>query len=167
MTVNVRELFQALHPFLGTWRGEGDGDFPGIDPFHYVEEVTFRTRDGEVSIFYEQQTWVIHASGEREASHWESGFLQVTDDGDIDLLNAQTSGRVEVLRGAATLDDAGRLCVDLKSIVHAHDPRMVSTRRQYTIDGDTLRYEADMRTEKSGETLRHLEATLQRSGSVS
>jgi hypothetical protein len=26
---------------LGTWRGEGEGVYPGVDPFRYTEELSF------------------------------------------------------------------------------------------------------------------------------
>lgn len=53
----------ALHPGLaadsrlvGTWRGEGRGEFPTIAPFHYTKEVTF-TDVGKPFLHYVQRTW--------------------------------------------------------------------------------------------------------------
>ena len=26
---------------LGNWRGQGEGEYPGVEPFHYTEELSF------------------------------------------------------------------------------------------------------------------------------
>ena len=160
--IDVEERSRALRAFLGVWRGEGRGSFPGIEPFRYAEQVEFRTRDGEASVLYEQQTWVLDEAGGREPSHWEAGFLQVTEDGRVDLLNAQNSGRVEVLRGDLREAAGGNVELILESVVHGHDPRMVATRRRYVLAGNELVYEVDMATRKVPGARRHLDARLTR-----
>ncbi len=158
----MSEVFRKLSRFLGTWRGVGEGGFPTIDPFRYEEVTEFHTREGEVSILFEQQTWVLPEGGEREPSHWESGFLQVTEDGRIDLLNAQNSGRVEVLTGDLRDGDDGEIVLELESVVLGHDPRMLSTRRRYRLRGDELNYEIEMATTNVDARTWHLTATLKR-----
>ena len=158
----LKGRFRILQAFLGAWQGEGRGSFPGIESFRYAEEVEFRTRDGETSILYEQQTWVLDEAGGREPSHWESGFLQITEDGRVDLLNAQNSGRVEVLRGDLVETSDRSIELILESVVHGHDPRMVSTHRRYVLSGDEMVYEVDMATRKVAGALRHLDARLTR-----
>ena len=32
---------RSLAPLIGVWRGDGEGDYPTIDAFRYVEELTF------------------------------------------------------------------------------------------------------------------------------
>ncbi len=153
--------FRQLCRLLGTWKGAGRGDFPTIDAFRYEETSAFHTRGGEVSIALEQQTWVIHDDGTREPSHWEVAILQVKEDGRIDLLNAQNSGRVEVLTGELA-ESADGWTLELESVVHGHDPRMVSTRRRFRLAGDRLSYEVEMATTAVPQRQWHLAAELER-----
>ena len=148
-----------LRRFLGTWEGTGHGRFPTIEPFRYSETLRFTAREGLPDLFYEQSTWLIQDEG--EPSHWEAGFLLPKEDGSIHLLNAQQSGRTEVLIGRLREDESGLELV-LESASHTHDPRMVATTRTYQLRGDELRYEACMATDQVAELQRHLECELVR-----
>jgi len=152
----------ALDVLLGRWEGTGEGDFPTIDAFRYREELTLERRAGEDSVHYEQRTWLVSdGADDGDPSHWESGFLLVQEDGALELLNAQASGRVEVLRGALEPRAIGGR-VELASCVHAHDPRVLATRRVLEWDAGELRYEVRMSTDRVTAGAVHLSARLLR-----
>jgi len=94
-------------------------------------------------------------------SHWESGFLMVRDDGGVELLNAQQSGRVGVLTGSLHGDEGGYV-LRLSSVVHAHDELMRSTTRELTFRTDELGYEVRMATDRVSQVEPHLRARLGR-----
>lgn len=150
-----------LRRLLGTWIGEGSGDYPPIEPFRYRELLCFEERAGEPVIHFEQRTWLLP---DEEASHWESGFIRALEDGTVELLNAQNSGRVEVLSGRASTADGCELQLELDSCVHGHDPRVRRTRRVFSLRGDHLHYTQWMETTTTDqpEFLQHLEAQLKR-----
>lgn len=134
-----------------------------------MEELRIEDRgEGELALHYEQQTWLVDENGQRDPSHWESGFITLTDEGVLEILNAQTSVRVEVLRGDLSLKtvDGGEatLHLQLASCVHAHDPRMKSSVRSYWLRPNNLRYEVLMVTDTVPELTQHLSAELTRLG---
>ncbi len=150
---------RVLRGLVGEWTGTGSGRFPTIDPFRYAERLCFASRAGAPDLLYEQRTTLI-ADG--ELSHWETGFLLPQDDGSVHLLNAQQSGRTEVLVGRVKPvdDDVLELC--FASVSHAHDPRMVATERVYRIEPGSLSYSMQMSTDRVPTLHGHLEAKLTR-----
>ena len=153
------ENLQQLMKLEGEWKGRGAGRYPTIDSFEYDETIRFDPDASYPLIHYEQRTWL--TSG--EASHWESGFIRPLEDGAIDVSNSQDSGRVEVLRGRLSPADGG-FVLALESVVLDHDPRLVRTRRTFTLNDDTLRYLVEMATHTTPEPRmqQHLEAVLTR-----
>jgi hypothetical protein len=159
---SVVELFAELKQLLGFWRGEGTGKFPTIDPFTFSEETLFTENAGEELIHFEQKSWLLDENGEVvKPLHWESGFFMPTEDGKIEILNAQNSRRVEVLSGTSFFEN-GLWLLKTKSVLHGYDARMVETARNFEVSKDTLRYELQMATSKVGQLQTHLEATLKR-----
>ena len=160
----VVPVADQLAQLVGRWEGSGLGVFPTIDDFRYREVLDFTQRDPtEATLHYHQQTWLIDATGADLAhSHWESGFLIGSDNGQIELLNAQESRRVEVLEGTIRAEGS-LLSIELSSAVHGHDGRMVSTRRVFRLDDRTLTYRVEMATSRVAQLQVHLEATLTRS----
>lgn len=157
-------ICEQLQRLVGSWEGGGAGRFPTIDSFRYREafEVTHRNPE-EAVVHYHQQTWLV-SDGEDDGddSHWESGFIMAREDGRVELLNAQESRRVEVLVGEMYLEDSGACVLETASVVHAHDERMVATKRTIRYDEQTLLYRMEMTTTKVPEILVHLEAELNR-----
>lgn len=154
--------FELLARLTGEWHGTGRGQFPTIEAFEYEEQLRFWLRDeDQESIAYEQKTWVLTGSA-REESHWETGFVQLRDvDGEtrVEVLNAQNSGRVEVLRGVLEEREAGFVCT-LESVVLAHDARMRRSARRWELCGDELRCSCTMATDAVPESKPHLSVTL-------
>lgn len=156
----LAESLAVLRPLLGTWRGRGQVTFPTIETLAYEEELRFMARDGRAALWYEQATWKIAPDGTRSApSHWETGFIHLTSDAQIEIISAQSSGRVEVLRGTIT---SAPLRIAVASVVQGNDERMRATARRITLDGATLRYEMDMATTRVPALQSHIVALLAR-----
>jgi hypothetical protein len=157
-----------LSPLLGIWRGTGRGKFPTIEAFDYTEELKFESNGCEPLIHFEQKTWV-KSSTETDGSplHWESGFIRPVEDGTIEISNAQNGGRVEVLKGRIDAEEylKGTLLLSLESILFGNDPRLVRTRRTFTLKDNTLSYLIEMATVRTQHLQQHLEASLTKASS--
>ena len=151
-------LFSLLE---GAWTGEGRGEYPTITPFDYRETIVFTRRDNN-SLAYEQRTEK-RMDGQTEwlLSHWENGFIRILENGELELVNAQSGGRLEVLIGKVN-EQAGIIYIDLVSKTILNDPRMISSARKFELDGDTLRYEMAMQTTRVDEPSLHLQISLER-----
>ncbi len=77
------ELPDNLHPdcgpiawMLGTWRGNGHGDYPTIEPFQFGQELIF-THDGRPFFHYMSRAWIVDEQGQkvRDAAI-ETGFVR-------------------------------------------------------------------------------------------
>lgn len=154
-------LIKKLAPLLGVWKGEGVAQFPTITTCPYREELRFESNGEEPLLHFEQKTW-IQATG--AALHWESGFIKPNDAGELEILNSQNSGRVEVLRGGIVSEkhSASVLKLFFESVVFGNDARMIRSSRTFYCAGDTLRYLVLMATVKTPELQQHLSATLKR-----
>jgi hypothetical protein len=152
-----KHIFALLE---GTWAGEGRGEFPGVTSFDYRERLVFTRRDDK-SLAYEERAQKRY-DGQTEwlVSHWESGFMRVLENSELELVSAQI-GRSEVLIGSIeTLDTMIRIHLVSKTI--ANDPRMISSMRTFELEADTLRYEMGMHTTKVERLTPHIRITLQR-----
>ena len=145
----------------GSWQGEGRGGYPTITSFDYRETLAF-TRRNESTLAYDQRTEKrMDGTSEFVTSHWESGFIRVLENGNLELVNAQSGGRGEVLTGHIESSDSTiRLHFVSKALMN--DSRMVSTARRFELEGDRLRYEMEMSTTKVTDLTRHLAITLER-----
>lgn len=152
------ELHQDLQPLaflLGTWRGDGMGEYPTIDPFSYVEEMTF-DHVGDMFLCYQQASWSPVDGG---PIHFERGFLRPGVAGRIEFTLAHPIGLTEVAEGA--LDGTS---FELSSTEVGRTTTGLTTTavvRSYRVDGDVLRYRTDMATDETPMAL-HLEAELHR-----
>jgi len=153
------ELNPALMPvafLLGTWRGEGEGQYATIQPFRYREEIRF-THNGKAFLIYSQRTEAIDTA---QPMHAETGYLRSVGDSKVEFVIAQPIGFAEISLGRV----AGKR-IDLESQSVARTPTakaVTSISRSIWLDGDTLRYELKMGME--GVPLaRHLVASFRRS----
>ena len=152
-----------LHPdiahlgfLLGTWQGRGAGEYPTIDSFAYVEQVSFG-HVGKPFLAYTQKTR--HADTDLPL-HAEAGYLRAVGLDRVELVVAQPSGIVEVDEGTV----AGQR-IDLASatVATSGSAKDVSAvRRVIEVTGDELSYEVDMAA-VGLELQHHLRATLLRS----
>ena len=154
-SIRVLDLLQ------GTWKGEGRGYFPTVTSFDHRDRLTFARRD-EKTLAYEQRAQKRYdGSTEWLESHWESGFIRILENDNLEMVSAQI-GRSEVLISTIqTLDNMIRIHFVSKSIMN--DPRMVSSARTFELEGDVLRYEMEMQTTKVDQSTPHLKIALHRS----
>jgi hypothetical protein len=154
----VLALDDSLRPLaflLGTWRGEGKGEYPTIEPFLYEEELRF-DHVGDTFLLYQQASWSPDDGG---PIHFERGFLRPGEPGRIEFTLAHPIGLTEITEG--TLDGT---VFELTSTGVGKTTTGLGTTaviRRYHVDGDVMRYRTDMTTNETPMTL-HLEAELHR-----
>jgi THAP4-like, heme-binding beta-barrel domain len=153
------ELNPALAPvafLLGSWRGEGEGQYPSIKPFRYREEIRF-THNGKPFLIYSQRTEAIDTG---QPMHVEAGYLRLVGNGRAEFVIAQPIGYAEISLGRV---DGHRVDVECAGVGRTPTAKPVtSISRSLWIDGDILRYEVKMGMEGVA-LVRHLTASLRRS----
>jgi hypothetical protein len=96
---NIHPSCAPLAWLIGTWAGNGHGEYPGIEPFHFGQEVLFQ-QDGRPFIHYMSRSWIVDADGNpvREAAQ-ETGFLRPQADGTLEVLLTHNLGYAEIWHG--------------------------------------------------------------------
>jgi hypothetical protein len=156
-----------LHPdaepiafLLGTWRGEGKGEYPTIQPFRYREEVRF-WHVGKPFLAYTQRTWDLDTG---EPRHSEMGYWRPKPAGRIEIVLAHPTGIVEIQEGTLS---GGRIDVESSLVGLASTAKEVTgLERTFTAEGDRLTYEVRMAAVGVPLT-HHLDAELRRTEQAS
>lgn len=162
----VFEIPDDLHPdlaplawLLGTWEGNGHGDYPTIEPFLFGQQVIF-AHDGRPFLHYFSRSWLVDEQGATlRPSALETGFLRARDDGELELVLAHQSGYAEVWYGRL---DGARLELATDVVARTQSAKEVTAgQRLYgLVEGDLL-YAYDMAA--MGQPLQaHTWARLQR-----
>lgn len=149
----------VLAPLLGTWAGEGTGEYPTIEHFSYAEEATFG-HVGKPFLTYAHRT---RALDDGRPLHAESGFVRVPSPGRIEWVLAHPTGITEVQEGTVSVDGTV-IALELTSTTvgrTASAKPVEAMARTFRIDGDVLAY--TVRMGAVGLPLQHhLAATLHR-----
>lgn len=150
-----------LHPdvahlefLLGTWAGEGRGDYPTIEDFSYVEESTFG-HGGKPFLAYSQKT----RGADGVPMHAEVGYLRPVGSTGLELVLAHPSGITEIQAGSIDGQSIRLRTTTVGLAPTAKDVRALT--RSIDVSGDTMHYLIEMAA--VGQELQfHLEANLQR-----
>ncbi|WP_127479623.1 FABP family protein [Nocardioides pantholopis] len=160
------EIPQNLHPdcaplawLLGTWQGNGHGDYPTIEKFQFGQELIF-THDGRPFFHYFSRSWIIDENGEKQREGaLETGFLRARPEGKVELVLAHNTGISEIWYGQA---EGGKLEMHTAGVAFTESAKEVTAgHRLYgNVEGDLL-YAYDMAA--VGQELQpHLWARLKR-----
>lgn len=149
--------FGELEPLIGTWKGKGHGNYPTIESFDYLEEVTYSTIPGKPFLVYGQKTR--HAET-GEPLHTEAGYVRSVGPGLVELTISQPTGIIEALSGTVAEGVFG--FVSDAVITTPTAVEVLTTERVLTVAGDQLSYVFWMGAVGEPHQV-HLTATLQRS----
>lgn len=94
-TLQLHADLTELAFLLGTWRGEGEGEWPGVDAFRYGEEMRFE-HVGDAFLTYAQRSWSLD---DGSAIHLERGFLRLSGAGRVEFVLSHPIGITEVAEG--------------------------------------------------------------------
>ena len=120
---------------LGTWRGEGEGTWPGAEPFRYREELVFE-HFGRPRLHYSQSSFDLE---DGSPVHFERGFFRVTGPGRAGIVLSHQMGAVEVAEGTqnGSVIELASTSVGLLSTA----PSVTELRRKIEVTGDRLVYD--------------------------
>ena len=150
---------QGMAFLLGTWRGNGRGEYPTIDSFDYDEEITF-SHVGKPFVSYVQRT-ALAATG--LPSHAESGYLRAVGNDEYEFVISSPTGLVEIDRAVVSQGPVLSIEVAADAVHRTPSAKSVTAIvRRIEIEGDILRY--DMAMAAVGHPLtHHLHGELRRS----
>ena len=140
---------------LGTWRGEGEGEWPGTDPFTFGEELVFE-HVGDSYLLQTQQSWSLEND---EPIHLERGFLRPAGSGRVELVLAHPLGMAEVAEG--TVSDRVIEVTSTSVALAGTASGVTELRRRIELGGDELRYELHMAMRETPLTS-HIRSRLRR-----
>jgi hypothetical protein len=136
--MDLHPALSSLAPLLGTWRGEGRGEYPTIEPFAYGEEVTF-AHVGKPFLAYTQRTWSLESG---MPLHAEAGYWRAGGDGRVEVILSHPFGAVEVLVGTVA---GGALRLASQTVVTTPTAKRIdAVERDVDVDEGALRYRIRM-----------------------
>ena len=88
---------------IGTWEGDGLGEYPTVERFAFRQRVEFAC-DGRPFLSYASNTWILDEDGERlRRGASESGFWRPAPDNGVEVLLSHPTGYAEVWLGQVTV----------------------------------------------------------------
>jgi hypothetical protein len=155
MGPSIHEDLRPIAFLLGTWVGEGDGEWPAGASFRYGEEVVFE-HHGEPYLVYTQRSW---EPSDATPIHLERGFFRPAGAGRVEAAVAHPLGIVESAEGTV---HGGVVDVVATSIGRsATGSPVTELRRRIEVRDGVLRYELWMATDDVP-LMRHLRGELKR-----
>ena len=135
-------MHKAIAPpvagLIGTWHGQGKGEYPSIENFEYGEEVTF-WHTGRPWLGYLQRTWSLDGEA---PMHSESGYWRPQREGSLEVVIAHAFGIVEILEGRA---EGAVIELSSKSLTSAPSAKEVhAVTRRFEVTETSLTYEVAM-----------------------
>jgi hypothetical protein len=167
----------GLLPFVGVWRGRGQGGYPTLEnDFQYAQEVRF-SHDGRPFLFYESRSWLLDSDGTpirpaaREVGWWRPVQTDLNTEhaaapvrarsDEIEVLLTHPTGFLELYLGTVT---STRVEIATDAVVRTATAKEVSSgHRLYGIVEGALLYAYDMAAVGQPPTP-HLSARLERVG---
>lgn len=159
----------GLLPFIGSWRGRGQGGYPGVEDFDFAQEIVI-SHDGRPFLKYESRAWILDDEskpvrpGGRELGWWrpvtdEAG--NATDDMEATMISP--IGIMELYLGKLSRNGT-QLEMDADAIVRSPTAKEVTAgRRLWGIVDGALLYAQEIAAEGRG-LEPHLSARLPRVG---
>jgi hypothetical protein len=84
---------------LGRWEGFGKGDYPTIEPFDFVQQLTF-THNGKPFLIYTSKSWLLEKDGTKgRPLGTETGYWRPQPGNHVEVLLAHPTGIVEIYLG--------------------------------------------------------------------
>jgi len=162
----VFNIPEGLHPDLnplawlvGTWRGKGHGEYPGVEKFQFMQEVVFN-HDGRPFLNYYSRSWLIDDNSEiiRPAAS-ETGFWRAKDNKVIEVILAHNTGIAE---GWVGVHDGPKIQLAMDQGYSSPSAKIVTAgSRLYGLVEGELFFAYDMAAE--GKTLQaHIWSSLER-----
>lgn len=144
------DLHSDLVPFawlLGSWHGNGRGEYPTIDAFTYEQDVVF-AHDTRPFLHYFSRAWITDSEGNRvRPGAMETGFLRPgSPDSDggkgVELVLAHPTGYAEVWYGSI---DGPRLTLTTDIVARTQTAKEYTAgQRMYGLVEGDLMYAYDM-----------------------
>jgi len=157
----------GLLPFVGLWRGRGQGGYPGVEDFDFAQEIVI-SHDGRPFLQYESRAWILDddskptGPGSREVGWWRpvtDGQGRATDDMEATLCTP--TGVMELYLGKVT---GTRLEMEADAIVRSPTAAEVTAgHRLFGIVDGALLYAQEIAAEGRG-LEPHMSARLIRVG---
>jgi hypothetical protein len=156
----------GLLPFIGWWRGRGQGGYPDVEDFHYAQEVRI-SHDGRPFLAYESRAWLLDEDSKpvrqagREFGWWRPVMADGRATDDVEATMATPTGVMELYLGRVT---GLRLEMVTDAIVRTPTAKEVTDgHRLFGIVDGALLYAHEMAAVGHGLTP-HLSARLLRVG---